>query len=126
MGALFTSWAVVDGGVDTGWTFYTPYSSSFSNSNVIATALGIFVLGFSSILTAINIIVTVHRMRAPGLTWFRLPLFVWAMYGTSLIQVLGTPVLATTLALVALERVFHIGVFDPKIGGDPLLFLHLF
>jgi cytochrome c oxidase subunit 1 len=126
IGALFTSWAVVDGGVDTGWTFYTPYSSSFSNSNVIATALGIFVLGFSSILTAINVIVTVHRMRAPGLTWFRLPLFVWAMYGTSLIQVLGTPVLAITIILLATERLLRVGVFDPAIGGDPLLFQHLF
>jgi cytochrome c oxidase subunit I len=126
IGALFTSWAVVDGGIDTGWTFYTPYSSSFSNSNVIATALGIFVLGFSSILTAINVIVTVHRMRAPGMHWFRLPLFVWAMYGTSIIQVLGTPILAITIILLAVERLLRVGIFDPAIGGDPLLFQHLF
>jgi cytochrome c oxidase subunit I len=126
IGAAFTSWAVIDGGVDTGWTFYTPYSSSFSNGNVIATALGIFILGFSSILTAINFIVTIHRMRAPGLHWFRLPLFVWAMYGTSLIQVLGTPILAITIILLAVERLLRVGIFDPAIGGDPLLFQHLF
>jgi cytochrome c oxidase subunit 1 len=126
IGAAFTSWAVIDGGVDTGWTFYTPYSSSFSNSHVIAVASGIFVLGFSSILTAINIIVTVHRMRAPGMTWLRLPLFVWAMYGTSIIQVLGTPVLAITILLLGAERLLRVGIFDPAIGGDPLLFQHLF
>ena len=126
IGALLTSWSVVDGGVDTGWTFYTPYSTSFSNNHVIAVALGIFVLGFSSILTALNIIVTVHRMRAPGLSWFRLPLFVWAMYGTSIIQILGTPVLAITIVLLAVERLLRVGIFDPAIGGDPLLFQHLF
>jgi cytochrome c oxidase subunit 1 len=125
-GALCTSWAVVDGGVDTGWTFYTPYSTSFSNNHVISVAVGIFILGFSSILTAINIIVTVHRMRAPGLTWFRLPLFVWAMYGTSLIQILGTPVLAITIVLLGIERLLRVGIFDPALGGDPLLFQHLF
>ena len=125
-GALFTSWAVIDGGVDTGWTFYTPYSTSFSNNHVIAVATGIFILGFSSILTALNIIVTVHRMRAPGLTWFRLPLFTWAMYGTSVIQILATPVLAVTILLLAVERLLGVGIFDPAIGGDPLLFQHLF
>jgi cytochrome c oxidase subunit I len=125
-GAGFTSWAVVDGGIDTGWTFYTPYSTSFSNNHVIAVAVGIFILGFSSILTAVNIIVTIHRMRAPGLTWFRLPLFVWAMYGTSLIQILGTPVIAITIVLLGVERLLHVGLFDPALGGDPLLFQHLF
>ncbi len=125
-GASFTSWAVIDGGVDTGWTFYTPYSTSFSNNNVIAVAVGIFILGFSSILTAVNIIVTIHRMRAPGLSWFRLPLFVWAMYGTSLIQILGTPVIAITVVLLGVERLLRVGLFDPAIGGDPLLFQHLF
>jgi cytochrome c oxidase subunit 1 len=125
-GALFASWAVVDGGVDTGWTFYTPYSTSFSNNHVIAAAVGIFIIGFSSILTGMNIIVTVHRMRAPGMSWFRLPLFVWAMYGTSLIQVLGTPILAITVLLVGIERLLRVGIFDPAIGGDPLLFQHLF
>jgi cytochrome c oxidase subunit I len=125
-GAAFTSWAVVDGGVDTGWTFYTPYSTSFSNNHVISVAVGIFILGFSSILTAVNIIVTIHRMRAPGLSWFRLPLFVWAMYGTSIIQILGTPVIAITVVLLGVERLLRVGLFDPAIGGDPLLFQHLF
>jgi cytochrome c oxidase subunit 1 len=126
IGGLFAIFAMVAGGVDTGWTFYTPYSTSYSNTWVIATALGIFVAGFSSILTGLNFIVTVHRMRAPGLTWFRLPLFVWAHYATALIQVLGTPVLAVTLALIFCERVFHIGIFDPALGGDPVLFQHMF
>jgi len=126
IGGLFTLWAVVFGGVDTGWTFYTPYSSTYANTNVIAAALGIFITGFSSILTGLNFIVTIHKMRAPGLTWFRLPLFVWAHYATSLIMVLGTPVLAITILLVAVERLFRVGIFDPALGGDPLLFQHLF
>ncbi|MGO9258735.1 MAG: cytochrome c oxidase subunit I [Bryobacteraceae bacterium] len=126
IGGLFALFAMLAGGVDTGWTFYTPYSTSYSNSWVIATALGIFISGFSSILTGLNFIVTVHEMRAPGMTWFRLPLFVWSTYATSLIQVLGTPVVAVTLLLVFCERVFHIGVFDPALGGDPVLFQHLF
>jgi cytochrome c oxidase subunit I len=126
VGAAFTLWALVNGGVDTGWTFYTPYSTAFSNTHVLATGLGIFVTGFSSILTGLNFIVTIHRMRAPGLTWFRLPLFVWAHYATSLIMILGTPVIAVTVAAVAVERVFHLGFFDPKLGGDPVLFQHLF
>jgi len=125
-GGLFTIYAVIMGGVDTGWTFYTPYSSTYSNTHVIAMGMGIFILGFSSIFTAINIIVTVHRMRAPGLTWFRLPLFVWANYATSVIVVLGTPVLAITLALLVAERAFGLGIFNPKLGGDPILFQHLF
>ena len=123
---LFTIWALVHGGVDTGWTFYTPYSTRYSNTHVIATALGIFIAGFSSILTGLNFVVTIHRMRAPGLGWFRLPLFVWSLYATSLIFILGTPVLAITLLLLAAERVFGIGIFDPSLGGDPLLFQHLF
>ena len=125
-GAAFALAAVVMGGVDTGWTFYTPFSSTYSNTFVITAACGVFVAGFSSILTGLNFIVTVHKMRAPGMTWGRLPLFVWANYATSLIQVLGTPVVAITLALVALERGFHIGIFDPAIGGDPILFQHMF
>src|SRR5436309_4549751 len=125
-GAAFTLWAILIGGVDTGWTFYTPYSSASSHTNVIPAAVGIFINGFSSILTGLNFIVTTHRMRAPGLTWFRLPLFVWAMYATSVIQVLATPVLAITLTLVALERTLHLGIFDPALGGDPVLFQHLF
>jgi cytochrome c oxidase subunit 1 len=112
--------------VDTGWTFYTPYSTVYSSSHVVSAALGAFVSGFSSILTGLNFIVTTHKMRAPGLTWFRMPLFVWAHYATSLIQILGTPVIAATLLLVALERVLRLGFFDPARGGDPVLFQHLF
>jgi cytochrome c oxidase subunit I len=126
IGGIFTLTAVVTGGVDTGWTFYTPYSSTYSNSAVVLTALGVFITGFSSILTGINFIVTTHKMRAPGMTWFRLPLFVWAHYATSIIFVLGTPVLAISIVLVGLERIFGIGIFDPRLGGDPLLFQHLF
>jgi cytochrome c oxidase subunit 1 len=126
IGGLFSLFAMLAGGVDTGWTFYTPYSTTYSNTWVIATALGIFISGFSSILTGLNFIVTVHTMRAPGMTWFRMPLFVWANYATSLIQVLGTPVVAVTIILLFCERVFHIGIFDPTLGGDPVLFQHLF
>ncbi len=126
LGASFTTYAVVTGGVDTGWTFYTPYSTMSSTTQVLPTAIGIFIVGFSSILTGLNFIVTIHRMRAPGLTWFRLPLFVWSLYATSLIQILATPVLAITLLLVGLERVLRVGIFDPELGGDPLLFQHLF
>jgi cytochrome c oxidase subunit 1 len=125
-GGVFTLVSILVGGVDTGWTFYTPYSSTYSNGWVIAMAVGIFINGFSSIFTGLNFIVTIHKLRAPGMTWFRLPLFVWTLYSTSLIFVLATPVLAITLTLVALERGFGIGIFDPRIGGDPLLFQHLF
>jgi cytochrome c oxidase subunit 1 len=113
------------GGVDTGWTFYTPYSS-LSQSQVSLTIMGVFLAGFSSIATGMNFIVTIHKMRAPGLTWFRLPLFVWAMYATSIIQVLGTPVVAITLLLVVVERTLGIGIFNPALGGDPVLFQHMF
>ena len=126
VGGLFTLWAIVHGGVDTGWTFYPPYSTASSTSQVMPAALGIFITGFSSILTGLNFIVTVHTMRAPGMTWFRLPLFVWSHYATSLIFVLGTPVIAVTLLMVALERFLHLGIFDPALGGDPVLFQHLF
>jgi cytochrome c oxidase subunit I len=126
LGGLFTLTAAVSGGVDTGWTFYAPYSTTASNSHVIMAGVGIFITGFSSILTGLNFIVTVHRMRAPGLTWFRLPLFVWAHYATSLIMILGTPVIAITVLLVAVERGLHLGIFDPALGGDPILFQHLF
>jgi cytochrome c oxidase subunit 1 len=125
-GAIFTIWALLNGGIDTGWTFYTPYSTTFSNSYVVAAGLGIFINGFSSILTGLNFIVTIHTMRAPGMTWFRLPLFIWSHYATSLIMVLGTPVIAITILLVALERIVHIGIFDPRLGGDPVLFQHFF
>jgi cytochrome c oxidase subunit 1 len=126
VGGIFTLGAALAGGIDTGWTFYTPYSTMFSNSYVIATAVGVFINGFSSILTGLNFIVTIHKMRAPGLTWFKLPLFLWSIYATSVILVLATPVLAVTLLLIALERLFRIGIFDPALGGDPLLFQHLF
>ena len=126
IGGGLTLWALMQGGVDTGWTFYTPYSTTFSNSYVMAVGLGIFINGFSSILTGLNFIVTVHTMRAPGMTWFRLPLFVWAHYATSLVMLLGTPVIAITILLLALERLAKVGIFDPAIGGDPILFQHLF
>ena len=126
LGGLFTIWALLNGGIDTGWTFYVPFSTTFSNTWVIVTGLGIFITGFSSILTGLNFIVTVHTMRAPGMTWFRLPLFIWSHYATSLIMILGTPVIAITVLLVALERALRIGIFDPALGGDPVLFQHLF
>ena len=126
IGGIITVYGLLQGGVDTGWTFYTPYSTTFSNSYVMAVGLGIFINGFSSILTGLNFIVTVHTMRAPGMTWFRLPLFVWAMYATSLVMILGTPVIAITVLLLAIERAVQIGIFDPSIGGDPILFQHLF
>src|SRR5216110_1073111 len=126
VGGLFTLYALIAGGVDTGWTFYTPFSTVASTTNVIPAALGIFITGFSSILTGLNFIVTIHRMRAPGMTWFRMPLFLWSTYATSLIFVLGTPVIAITLLLIAAERMFHFGFFDPRLGGDPVLFQHLF
>ena len=125
-GACFTLYAVIAGGVDTGWTFYTPLSSLYLTTHVLSAAAGIFITGFSSILTGLNFIVTIHKMRAPGMTWFRLPLFIWALYATSVIFVLGTPVLAITLLLVGLERVFHVGFFDLQNWGDPILFQHLF
>jgi cytochrome c oxidase subunit 1 len=123
---VLTLWAMTTGGIDTGWTFYTPYSTAASTTKVIPVAIGVFILGFSSILTALNFIVTIHTMRAPGLRWFRMPLFIWAIYATSIVTILGTPVIAITIALVGIERGFHIGIFDPALGGDPLLFQHLF
>jgi len=125
-GGLLTLEALLLGGVDTGWTFYTPYSTMFSNTYVVLTLVGVFVTGFSSILTGLNFIVTIHTLRAPAMGWFKLPLFAWAMYATSLILVLATPVLAITTLLVCAERLFQIGIFDPAFGGDPLLFQHLF
>ena len=126
VGAVFTLYALFAGGVDTGWTFYTPYSTAIATTKVIPVALGVFINGFSSILTGLNFIVTIHRMRAPGMTWFRLPLFIWAHYATSIIMVLGTPVIAITIVLVGLERAFGLPIFDPARGGDPVLFQHLF
>jgi cytochrome c oxidase subunit 1 len=117
---------VLLGGVDTGWTFYAPLSTSFANGYVVLTIVAAFFAGFSSIFTGINFIATIHKMRAPGMTWFRLPLYVWGHYATSIIIILGTPVVAIALVLVAIERVFRIGIFDPALGGDPVLFQHLF
>jgi cytochrome c oxidase subunit 1 len=124
-GASFLVYTLVAGGVDTGWTFYTPYSAN-SSSNVISALTGAFILGFSSILTGLNFIVTIHKMRAPGMTWTKMPLFLWAMYATSLIQILATPVIAVTLFLLMVEKSFGIGIFDPALGGDPVLFQHFF
>jgi len=125
-GAALYIWCIMSGGVDTGWTFYTPFSSLFSNTHVVEAAMAIFIAGFASILTGLNFVVTVHRMRAPGMTWSRLPLFIWAHYAVSLIMLLATPVIAITLLLMVLERVLNLGIFDPSRGGDPVLFQHLF
>jgi cytochrome c oxidase subunit 1 len=126
IGGLITLACLAAGGLETGWTFYTPYSTLFANGYVVAVVAGVFVTGFSSILTGLNFIVTTHALRAPGLTWMRLPLFVWSLYATSLVLVLATPVLAITLVLIAAERILGVGIFDPKLGGDPVLFQHLF
>src|ERR1700756_4807022 len=126
IGGALMLYTILNGGVDTGWTFYTPLSTEFLNTHVVTAGLAVFVAGFSSILTGLNFVVTTHRMRAPRMTWSRLPLFVWAHYATSIIQLLGTPVLAITLLLVVFERAFNLGIFDPTRGGDPLLFQHLF
>ena len=125
-GALLILYSVFAGGLDTGWTFYVPFSSTYSATNVMAAAVGIFIAGFASIMTGLNFMVTIHRLRAPGMTWFRLPLFVWSHYATSIIILLGTPVVAITLLLVGAERDLHLGIFDPAYGGDPILFQHLF
>ena len=124
-GAIFFVFALLNGGLDTGWTFYTPYSSSTSTAVTTAT-MGAFILGFSSILTGLNFIATIHMLRPAGMGWFRMPLFLWALYATSVIQVLATPVLAITLLLLMAERVLHVGIFDPALGGDPVLFQHFF
>jgi cytochrome c oxidase subunit 1 len=123
---LVVLYALIRGGIDTGWTFYTPFSSVYSNSFVATAVVAVFINGFSSIFTGINFISTIHRLRAPGMTWHRLPLFIWSLYATSLIFVLATPVLAITLVCIAAERIFGIGLFDPRLGGDPLLYQHMF
>jgi cytochrome c oxidase subunit 1 len=127
IGGLFAiaSLFLQGGPIDTGWTFYVPYSIR-TTTNVILPLLGAFILGFSSILTGLNFITTVHRLRAPGMTFFRMPLFVWALYATAWIQVVATPVVGITIVLVIIERALHVGIFDPALGGDPLLFQHLF
>ena len=119
-------YSLIAGGVDTGWTFYTPLTTAYSKGYVVATIVAIFIAGFSSIATGLNFIISIHTLRAPGMTWYKMPVFLWSLYATSVILVLATPVLAMTLLLLAFERIFHIGVFDPAIGGDPLLFQHLF
>ncbi len=113
------------GGLDTGWTFYAPYSIT-TNTSVITALTGAFILGFSSIFTGLNFIVTTHVLRPKGMTWFKLPLFIWALYATAVIQILATPVLAITLLLLLVEKATGIGVFDPALGGDPVLFQHFF
>ncbi len=124
-GMVFFLLVLVFGGIDTGWTFYTPYSTSTA-APVILAVVGVFILGFSSIFTGINFLVTIHTMRPPGMGWFNMPLFLWALYGTAIIQVLATPILAITLMLLAVERTLGIGIFDPALGGDPILFQHFF
>jgi cytochrome c oxidase subunit I len=124
--ACFVVYVILSGGVDTGWTFYPPFSTNYSNGHVVAAAAGVFVVGFSSIATGVNFITTTHMLRAPGMTWFRLPLFVWAIYTVSVVMVLATPVLAMSLLLIIAERAFGLPVFDAARGGDPILFQHLF
>ena len=125
LGSLVAIGSIIVGHIDTGWTFYTPYSLE-GNSSVLFMTGGAFILGFSSILTGVNFIATTHKMRAPGITWRRLPLFIWSLYATAVIQVLATPVLAITLLLLILEKTMTIGIFDSRLGGDPVLFEHFF
>ncbi|MCX6619899.1 MAG: cbb3-type cytochrome c oxidase subunit I, partial [Acidobacteria bacterium] len=124
-GAIFAIAAMVLGGVDTGWTFYTPYSTS-TGGPVSLMATAVFILGFSSIFTGINFIATIHTLRAPGMTWYKMPLFIWGMYATSIIQVLATPIIGITVVLLMMERAFGVGIFDARLGGDPVLFQHFF
>ena len=128
MGAIFFVASMLATGLDTGWTFYAPYSTSESPAHraILFAVFGAFVLGFSSIFTGLNFLVTIHKMRPPGMTWFKMPLFLWAIYATSIIQILATPVIGITLLLVAVERMLEIGIFNPALGGDPVLFQHMF
>ena len=126
IGAICAVVSLTVGGFDTGWTFYTPYSTTTTTGGVIPVVTGVFILGFSSIFTGMNFVVTIHKLRPPGMTWFKMPLLLWALYATALIQVLATPVLAITLLMLIVERVFQIGLFDPAMGGDPVLFQHFF
>lgn len=127
VGALMALSTLVfgDGPADTGWTFYAPYSVK-TGTNVTMSVLAAFVLGFSSILTGLNFIVTIHRLRAPGMTFLKMPLFAWSLYATSWIQLLATPIVGITLLMIAAERLLGVGLFDPSIGGDPILYQHLF
>jgi cytochrome c oxidase subunit 1 len=124
-GALLALISIATGAVDTGWTFYTPYSTT-TNTSVITMVAGVFVLGFSSIFTGLNFVVTIHKLRPKGMGWFRMPLFLWGLYGTAIIQIMATPVLGITLLLLIAERALGIGIFDPSLGGDPILFQHFF
>ncbi|MBX3354665.1 MAG: cbb3-type cytochrome c oxidase subunit I [Phycisphaeraceae bacterium] len=125
-GAACAVLSLLMGQFDTGWTFYVPYSTTTDLGGVVPVVVGVFILGFSSIFTGMNFVVTIHKLRPPGMTWFRMPLFLWALYSTALIQVLATPVLAITLLLLIVERTVGIGIFDPMLGGDPVLFQHFF
>ena len=126
VGGAIAVLSILGGGVDTGWTFYTPYSSEPVRDGVVAMTFGVFVLGFSSIFTGLNFTVTIHRLRPPGMTWFRMPLFLWGIYATALLQILATPVIGITMLLLIVERAMGIGIFDPALGGDPVLFQHFF
>jgi cytochrome c oxidase subunit 1 len=126
VGGILSVTAILLGGLDTGWTFYTPYSTETDRAGVVAMATGVFILGFSSIFTGLNFLVTIHKLRPPGMTWNRLPLFLWALYATAFMQVMATPVLGITVLLLIIERTMGIGIFDPKLGGDPVLFQHFF
>ncbi|AUX47404.1 cytochrome C oxidase subunit I [Sorangium cellulosum] len=126
IGALFTLSSLLTGGIDTGWTFYVPYSSTVTTTSVLSVTFGVFILGFSSVLTGLNFIVTMHKLRAPGMGWYKMPLMLWAIYATSIVQILATPVLGITLLLLMAERAFGIGIFDPALGGDPVLYQHFF
>jgi cytochrome c oxidase subunit 1 len=128
LGSIWAVVAIIMGGIDTGWTFYTPYSTTTDadSMRLVYMVTGVFILGFSSIFTGLNFVVTVHKLRAPGMGWFDMPLFVWSIYSTAVIQVLATPVLGITLMLLIFERLFHVGIFDPRMGGDPVLFQHFF
>ena len=126
LGALLAVVSIILGSVDTGWTFYVPYATTTSMGGVIPVLAGVFVLGFSSIFTGLNFIVSIHKLRAPGMTWFKLPLFLWGLYATAIIQILATPVLGITVLLLIIERAAGIGIFQPGLGGDPLLYQHFF
>jgi len=126
VGGILSVTAILLGGLDTGWTFYTPYSTETDRAGVVTMATGVFILGFSSIFTGLNFLVTIHKLRPPGMTWNRLPLFLWALYATAFMQVMATPVLGITVLLLIIERTMGIGIFDPKLGGDPVLFQHFF
>jgi cytochrome c oxidase subunit 1 len=126
LGAILALLSIFLGSVDTGWTFYTPYSTTTTTMGVYWLTFAAFVLGFSSIFTGLNFLVTIHKLRPAGMTWYKMPLFLWALYGTSIIQILATPVLGITLLLLIVERALGIGIFDPNMGGDPVLYQHFF